>query len=161
MYTLAKNHQQGVTLIEIVLALVLIALGASAISALLVGGLNINQTNEKHIQDLRAAESCYETILAIHEGDFWNSAGGSPTPLSSSECPTNPGNPVTVDGSGNPKWVSNKKAQNRFNEACKIPELDDSSGNIRCKQVKISGNKATKFEIPVRGSRSLEVILPY
>ena len=155
IYTPAKTHQQGVTLIEIVFALVLIALGASAISALLVGGLNIDQTNKQSFKDVRDATSCYETILAIHETVGWDQT--TKPRDSCSEEKTN------IDSQALEMWVS-EDVEDELTEFCEVE--DRRAGKIECENIPIDSESdetanATHFNIAINEGRSIDLVLPW
>ena len=167
--------QHGVTLIELVILLVLIAIGASAVSSLLVGGLNINETNRRFAEDVRQATSCYETILAIHEVDRdgypsnaeWQiNAEGQQAIIedvdtcSGSSCPSDWSRVKADDVAGD--WIERSSVRTLFTDACKkvnLPSPEDGN-NLKIRSTVVAGGPAVQFHVPVRGGRGFEVVLP-
>ncbi|KAF0280238.1 hypothetical protein BA897_05905 [Spiribacter roseus] len=143
------------TLIEIVITLALIALGAAAISSLLVGGLNINETNRGFAADVRQATSCYETILAIHETEGWATTDdGEPEPYES--CSDNwqsITDSSTLDG-----WSPNDDIGALLRSGC--PVAEQSPFTLECRNVEVDDEPATQFRFTVRGERTISVVLP-
>jgi len=148
-----RKPQGGLTLIEMVVTLTLIAVGASAIASLLIGGLNINQTNQGFADDLRQAESCYETILAIQETVGWTDNGG---PLSS--CQSGTGDWTSISEATLQGWVDVEEARNRLTSVCAVPNR--LAGNLECRGREIGGAPAAQLRIAVRGSRNIGLVLP-
>ncbi|KAF0281572.1 hypothetical protein BA900_03440 [Spiribacter roseus] len=139
------------TLIEIVITLALIALGAAAISSLLIGGLNINETNRGFAADVRQAISCYETILAIHETEGWATTDdGEPEPYES--CSDN-WQSITLDG-----WSPNDDIGALLRSGC--PVAEQSPFTLECRNVEVDDEPATQFRFTVRGERTISVVLP-
>ena len=145
------RRPRGVTLIEIVLTLALFGLGASAIAALLTGGLNINQTNNQSRADVRDAASCYETILAVHETNQWSES--APTPLD--ECPTDW---TEVSKNQLESWVNNAAIEDALSEVCAVP--DRQAGSLECRYINVASEPATQFRIAVNQGQSIDLIVP-
>jgi len=147
-------RERGVTLIEIVLTLALIGLGASAVASLLVGGLNLNQTNNQSREAVRNAASCYETILAVHETDQWAQSNSKPAPQD--EC-----TPAWMDVSSGQLegWVNNPTVKTALTNVCAIS--GQQSGELECREEAVASESATQFRITVNAGRSIDLIVPW
>ncbi|WP_159299873.1 prepilin-type N-terminal cleavage/methylation domain-containing protein [Spiribacter sp. SSL99] len=148
------RRERGVTLIEIVLTLALIGLGASAVASLLTGGLNINQTNNQTRADVRNAASCYETLLATHETGQWDRSGSTPAPQNA--CPAT-WREVSSTDLGN--WVNNPQVVTALTDVCAIP--GQQSGRIECRDPNWDSGAATQFRIAITSGRSIDLIVSW
>ena len=70
-----SNRQRGFTLIELVIAIVIIGISTATVSRLLVSGLNFADNTISYSKELLRARAAYETLLAIDEADKWGDAG--------------------------------------------------------------------------------------
>lgn len=143
------NRFDGFTLIELVITLVIIGISAATIASLLITALNFSANNQSYAERLRAAESCYETLLAVEEAGRWTS--GQP------ENGCSPGG-VAVTGDRLDNWTQGSTYNQLFTsggnqDICVVQEPS-------CKTVKIGGTDATKFTIPIQGKNSLQLIVP-
>ena len=163
-----KIAQRGVTLLEIVVTLLVISIGSVAITSLLVNGFAINKTNNQFAENLRRAESCYETILAIHEAPetdknnnpiqdenddklIW-SVDGNVTLGPRLSCSS--GNPLTspID------WSQSSVVNDLIEEACGI--TPEGTSRLGCSNETTSGGEeVTKMNITVNNTRNISLIL--
>lgn len=160
------RHQRGLSLFELIITLLVVGIVTATVTALVVTAFDRIQFNERFGQDVRAAESCYETILAIHEGNAWSivtgSGGDDPEPWQAcgpcdpgeaDSCPADWTEITNTDG-----WVDSTETEELLN-ACSAPALPSSNG-FECRGVSLAGDRATQFRIPIRGNNNLELVIP-
>ena len=139
----------GVTLIELVIALVIIGISAATIASLLITALKFSQSNESYAERLRDAESCYETLLAVEEGRRWEPSQPE-NGCSSSR--------VRVTGARLDTWTKG----NTYNQLFTDGGIQDIciTQQPTCEPVTINGTPATKFMIPIKGKNNLQLVVP-
>ena len=141
-YHRATQKQKGLTLIELVLALIVIAISTTTIAKLLVTSLNFAETNRSYAEDLRAAESCYETILAVYKNQ--------------NDIPDNC--PGRLDRVGHlVPWASSSGGANLFEDQSGAPICKEMAS---CENITIDTNNATRFSIKIKGNQNLQLIVP-
>jgi len=176
----AWHPEQGLSLIELIITLLLIAISAATITALLVSSLNFVESNKRYNEDLRAAQSCYESIMAIQQNARWRTDPGNGEPIAYSDCRTTPESdggipwqPINAQAQA-ANWIVDGPMQTLFYQtdvsdstpaACALPTTgaataDGNPVNIQCRQVDVAGGAYLQFQIPVRGSNRLELVLP-
>ena len=157
-YHRATQKQKGLTLIELVLALIVIAISTTTIAKLLVTSLNFAETNRSYAEELRAAESCYETILAVHQYDEWTTEANNQESIYGGCEPDPSKSTVAVTPPLLSSWVKSPTYSDLF--------TDGTTQNIcvretpKCEQLDIDGKPATKFSFPIQGDQNLELIVP-
>ncbi|AGY91205.1 hypothetical protein SPICUR_00900 [Spiribacter curvatus] len=152
------NRFDGFTLIELVIALVIIGISAATIASLLITALNFSANNQSYAERLRAAESCYETLLAVQQhkkGNKGNKVGLWKPPQPQKGCSSGG---VQVTDKELAAWTTGKTYNQLFTsggnqDICVVQEPS-------CEIVKIGETNATKFTIPIQGKNSLQLIVP-
>ena len=149
---------KGLTLIELVIALVIIGISSATISSLLVTSLNFAQANQSYASDLRDAEACYETLLAVHEESYWD--GNNASQAIDSHCPSN--GAADVNGSNLSNWIKTTPSyySNLFTDGSEQDICVNENKQITCESLTINGADATKFLIEIRGKNKLELVVP-
>lgn len=143
------SRNDGVTLIELVIGLVIIGISVATIASLLITALNFSENNQSYAERLRAAESCYETLLAVEEAGRW--ASGQPK----NGC--SPGG-TAVTGARLDNWTQG----NTYNQLFTASGTQTICVTQRptCDEVTIGGKPATKFTIPIQDKNNLQLIVP-
>lgn len=179
-----RQCQRGISLIELIIALAVIAIGAATISTLIVNSLQSVQDTESYSETLREAEACYETILSIHENNFWvideDTTDQEQVYL---DCTEESGwTDITVNQTLAEAWIAETQGNGGgggnsgqgqgsglgqgtepavlFENACQKPTLEDSNANLQCRGREVDGEPALQFRITAVGSRTIELIVP-
>lgn len=148
------RRDQGLSLIELVLALIIIGISSATIASLLVTSLNFAQTNQSYVSDLRDAEDCYETLLSVEENDEWSGNG----PDVYGECLTSEP-PRNVSKDDLSSWVRAPYYSTVF-EVDGTREICTNK-QITCQSLTLNGWNGTKFTIPIRGDNHIELVVPH
>jgi type II secretory pathway pseudopilin PulG len=148
-----RPHERGLSLIELVIAVLIVGISSVTIASLLVTSLDFSRDNTGYEQQLRAAESCYETLLASSETEQWKSnQDGS---ILVDQC-----DPTTeVTESRLRAWLGSGTYDDFYTrdggkEAICKPTPP------RCTTLSINGQTGVRFTIPVRGDQTLELVIP-
>ena len=149
----ATHKQNGLTMIELVLALIVIGISSATIAKLLVTSLNFAETNRSYAEDLRAAESCYETILAVYE--MVGKAQSVP-----GVCPSDPAstNKVSLDTNELENWASLAANEKLFEDEGNPYICKNEIAS--CQSEEIDNEDVTQFSISIRGNQYLKLIVP-
>ena len=144
-----RSGASGVTLIELVIALVIIGISAATIASLLTTALNFAETNKSYAKQLRDAETCYETLLAVTESNQW--VDNQPADGCSA-------GPLEVTAGRLSDWTKENTYDQLFvssvgSDVC-VPQPPT------CKAITIDGQSATKLTVPVRGINDIQFIVP-
>lgn len=160
-----RSNQAGLTLIELIFALVIIGLGALTLTTVVVSAFNASRSTTEFGEDVRAAESCYETILAIHETNQWerDEDDGPQAPWDENRCGTCDTPNCTTDWvedifGNNPDfgdWVESD-AESALEDGCPA----DQGPNVECRGLRIEDRPAVQFRITIRGNNHLELVIP-
>ena len=139
----------GLTLIELVIALVIIGISSATVASLLVTSLNFAQNNKSYASDLRDAEICYETILAVHEESLWEKKTSR---IAYDSCPTN------VGASDLEAWVRSPYYSDLFMSSGE--QIICNNSELTCTSLQFNSEDSTKFSISIRGKNHLELVVP-
>lgn len=150
----ARQTEKGLSLIELVIALAVIAIGAATISTLTVNSFRSVEDTRASSQTLRDGEACYETLLALHETGAWKKVNGQAAPYDDCKGGAAPDEykTFTVDSALADRWVANANQRDALEEACEA---------LSCRALDSgSANPSLQFRIDVLENRRLELVVP-
>lgn len=146
------TNEDGVTLLELIIALIIIGISAGTISALVILGFKFNENNESYAENLRAATSCYETLVAINNNERW--ADENNNKIFVEDCTSQ--NSFVFGENQLSNWI---QPPSQLANACSI-EPKPTCGGIKLDQSSETGDDSIRFKIPIEGDSNLELILP-
>lgn len=143
----------GYSLIELVLALVIIGITSTTVASLLVTSLDFARRNASYEEDLRAAVSCYETILATDEAKEWRSNRNQYVFVNACEAGTQ------VTAARLSAWLKRPAYTQLFARDSDKPAIC-THRTPTCEKLQINSKDAVRFTIPIRGDQALELVIP-
>ena len=148
-----RPRERGLSLIELIIALLIVGISSATIANLLVTSLGFSRDNAEYEQQLRAAESCYETLLASSETGQWKS--DQDASILVDQCdPTTDVTESRLRAWLEPGTYDDLYTRGGGKEAICKPTPP------RCTTLSINGQTGVRFTIPVRGDQTLELVIP-
>lgn len=150
------RHQDGVTLIELIIALVIIGIAMATITSVVVFSFDAIKTNTNYAASIRTAESCYETLLSLHENNAWrwNQPENNDTPYAG--CNAGGWSELNINSIASDWLPDNSGRRTLLVNACRN---DNFPSSLECQQINVDG-PSTWFKIPVTDGSNLELLVP-
>ncbi|TQE99160.1 MAG: prepilin-type N-terminal cleavage/methylation domain-containing protein [Spiribacter salinus] len=152
--TYPRQTQLGLSLIELVIAIAIIAIGAASISSLLVNSFQSVENTRVSGQTLRDGEACYETLLALHETRGWKTVNGQVAPYADCSEGASPARyqNLTVDTALATQWITEPPQRDALVNAC---------AQLACRAIDPdSATPALQFRIEPLPNRRIELVVP-
>ena len=149
-----KEGQSGITLVELIIALLIIGIAMATITGVIVSSFDAIKQNTDYAASIRTAESCYETLLALHENNAWQWDDSQATPYP--ECDVPDWRELDISGAATGWLPSDPGRASILESACRNDNFPDP---LECRSIDLDG-PSTWFRIPVSEGSDVELLVP-